>query len=89
MFVIVSYDIVDDSKRNKIADILLDYGKRVQKSVFECDLNEKNLKQMIKEILMCVNLEKDSLRVYYLCSDCYEKIEYYGRQIVTDDVMIV
>jgi CRISPR-associated protein Cas2 len=89
MFVIVSYDIVDNSKRSKIADILLDYGKRVQKSVFECDLNDKNLQQMIKETLMYINPEEDSMKIYRLCSECFDKIENHGRQIMDDDVMIV
>lgn len=35
---VISYDIVDDRKRTKTVDTLKDYGRRVQKSVFECCL---------------------------------------------------
>ena len=38
MFILVTYDIKDDKKRNKVCNILKDYGNRVQYSVFECYL---------------------------------------------------
>jgi len=89
MFVVVSYDIVDNNMRNRMANLLLDYGRRVQKSVFECDLDEKNLAQMKNEALKYVDEEQDSLIIYRLCEGCVDKTESYGRQIVREDVMIV
>ncbi|MBW1990880.1 MAG: CRISPR-associated endonuclease Cas2, partial [Deltaproteobacteria bacterium] len=41
MFWVVSYDIVDDRRRLRLAKLLTDYGHRVQKSVFECDLDDR------------------------------------------------
>ncbi|MCA9742068.1 CRISPR-associated endonuclease Cas2, partial [candidate division KSB1 bacterium] len=38
MLLLVSYDIVDDKQRTKLAKRLQNYGQRVQYSVFECDL---------------------------------------------------
>lgn len=78
MFVVVSYDISDDNKRRKIAEILKDYGARVQYSVFECNLDKKQLRQMIKELLSHVDKDRDSLRIYYLCESCISKLEVYG-----------
>ena len=49
MLMIVSYDIVDDKRRTKLAKRLCDFGKRVQYSVFECDLSKEQLKKMINE----------------------------------------
>ena len=89
MFVVVSYDIVDNSRRNRMANLLLDYGRRVQKSVFECDLDEKNLDRMIEEATDCIDAEEDNLRIYRLCKDCLSKIESHGRQIVSKDIMII
>jgi len=89
MFVVVSYDIVNNNKRNKVSELLLDYGKRVQKSVFECDLDEKKLEQMIKEAIGYINQEEDSLRIYYLCETCISKLALYGRQIDDEQKMIV
>lgn len=78
MFLVVSYDIVDDKKRAKIANILKDYGRRVQYSVFECELSKKVLRKMVKELLEHVELEKDSIRLYRLCRECKSNIEAYG-----------
>lgn len=78
MFLVVSYDIVDDKKRAKIANILKDYGRRVQYSVFECELSKKVLRKMVKELLEHVELEKDSIRLYGLCRGCKDNIEAYG-----------
>lgn len=78
MFVVVSYDIVDDKRRAKIANILKDYGRRVQYSVFECELSEKVLKEMAKELLKYVQLEEDSVRLYRLCRQCKDSIKAYG-----------
>ena len=36
MLVLVTYDIPDNKRRQKLADFLERYGRRVQKSVFEC-----------------------------------------------------
>jgi len=89
MFIVVSYDIADSKKRNSMSSLLLDYGRRVQKSVFECDLDEKKLKLMIEEAIRYINLEEDSLRIYRLCEGCVSKIEPYGQQTVKEDVMII
>jgi len=80
MFVVVSYDIVEGKKRNKMSNLLKDYGIRVQHSVFECDLEGKYLEQLIREALQCMDPEEDSLKIYSLCQGCRSKIESYGRK---------
>ncbi len=85
MYIIVSYDITDDSKRKKVAEILKDYGKRVQYSVFECDLNEKHVKQIIEELKPYIEKDTDSLRIYFLCERCQNKIFSIGREISLDN----
>jgi len=78
MLIIVSYDIIDDKKRTKLAKKLCGYGVRVQYSVFECRLNMKKLKEMKKEALEFIDKEKDSLRIYKVCNECERKIESFG-----------
>lgn len=78
MLHIVSYDIVETKKRTKIAKALTSYGKRVQYSVFECDVELKKLEELKKRVLPFVDLEKDSLRIYRLCQACTSQIESYG-----------
>lgn len=78
MLTIVSYDIIDDTKRTKLAKTLLNFGKRVQYSVFECDLQPDKIEAMKNSALKLVDLEKDSLRIYRICQTCVSQIESYG-----------
>lgn len=47
---LVSYDITSDRRRRRIANLLENYGKRIQYSVFECDLDEKRYQKLYQEI---------------------------------------
>jgi CRISPR-associated protein Cas2 len=48
---VISYDIPDDKRRKKIADLLEGYGQRVQYSVFECQLNREKYNDFRRFIL--------------------------------------
>ncbi|MFN7170784.1 MAG: CRISPR-associated endonuclease Cas2, partial [Candidatus Omnitrophota bacterium] len=77
MFVVISYDIVDDKRRLKIAEKLEDYGARVQFSVFECILDEANFNELVNELTGLIE-EEDSLRFYTLCEGCLKRIKVFG-----------
>lgn len=91
MFVVVSYDIVEDKKRNKLAKKMCGFGSRVQYSVFECIVNAAQYKRMKQEALKWIDPKTDSLRLYILCGECREKIESYGRKrgIEEDGAVVV
>jgi len=78
MLYLVSYDIIDNAKRIRLAKKLQDYGQRVQYSVFECSLDAKRCVEMTAKILKLLDPEKDSLRIYQLCAGCCSKISSYG-----------
>lgn len=84
-FVLVSYDIVDDHARARVASVLLGYGRRVQKSVFECVVSERQLLQMKERISRLVDFGEDSVRFYFLCRRCIPAIELMGLGTVTQD----
>ncbi len=84
MFCIVSYDISDNKKRNKVAKILLDYGTRVQYSVFECNLDDDLLKKMTSRVSKVVS-EDDSVRIYALCAKCKATVKIFGSGKLTED----
>ena len=84
MFYVVSYDISDDKKRNKVAKILFDFGKRVQYSVFECILEDDHLKKMVGRLERVVSQE-DSVRIYPLCMKCKSSATTMGRCDITKD----
>jgi len=86
MFVVVSYDIEDDKKRFKVAQILENFGTRVQYSVFECIINEQQLKEIKEKTKNIIDKEKDSIRFYIICESCLKKIEIIGIGEVTKDL---
>ena len=80
---LVSYDIVSDKRRRKIAGILENYGKRVQYSVFECDLDEKRYQKLYEEIskeTADMKKEEGSVLFYYICGNCFPKKALIGQE---------
>ncbi|MBI4377969.1 MAG: CRISPR-associated endonuclease Cas2 [Nitrospinae bacterium] len=77
-YAVIAYDISDDKRRNKICDIISVYGKRVNYSVFECFLSEKDICKLKDEIERQVKKGEDIVLYYYLCKDCLEKKERIG-----------
>lgn len=74
MLVVVSYDISEDKKRNRLAKLLLGYGTRIQYSVFECDLTHKRFMEMYERIAeIVVEIPESSVRMYSLCENCRDK----------------
>ncbi len=70
--VVVSYDIVEDRTRNKVAKLLLDYGERVQYSVFEL-FSSEDLEEVMNLITPLIDHKTDSVRYYLLCRTCAAK----------------
>ena len=79
MFFLVTYDIPADRRRTKVAKLLTGYGDRVQYSVFECDLTQKQIERLVQELTGLIAPEEDSLRIYRLCAECVTKVTVLGR----------
>ncbi|MCI5132186.1 MAG: CRISPR-associated endonuclease Cas2, partial [Candidatus Electrothrix sp. EH2] len=67
----------DDRIRYRVAKILGNYGTRVQYSVFECKLRERE-KNRLREQLLALLEQGDSLRWYPLCAWCRKRIARQG-----------
>lgn len=83
MMVLITYDVnTEDAggkkRLRKIAKQCVNYGQRVQNSVFECVLNAAQCKQLQHSLLTIINSEKDSLRFYYLGNNYHTKVEHFG-----------
>lgn len=89
MFVVVSYDIVDDRKRTKVAKAMKSYGERVQKSVFECRVDDKQFLKMKRTLESIIDMNEDSVRYYFLCKGCIERIEISGWGTVVEDENLI
>lgn len=71
MEVLVTYDVATDTadgrrRLRRVAKTCEGFGQRVQKSVFECLLNEVQLEQLRHRLAREVKLSEDSLRIYRL-----------------------
>ena len=66
---LVIYDIESNRARNKIVRLLEAYGWRVQKSAFECYLDDAQLSS-IEESIQKIVSENDSVRIYVIRESC-------------------
>jgi len=74
MKIVVSYDIIENKKRQKVIDILEGYGfLRVQKSVFLGDIKIRKIRELLFELSGVIDLEKDALCILNICEKCYGK----------------
>ena len=79
MFVIVTYDVESESKRlRKVAKVCESYGYRVQKSVFEMNIDPAQLLRLVNELKQTINPEKDSIRIYKCGKSMKGNIEVMG-----------
>ena len=83
MLVLVTYDVNTETaagrrRLRKVAKVCVDYGQRVQNSVFECLLDAAQCKMLQAKLCAIMDPEKDSLRFYYLGNRYDQKIEHFG-----------
>ncbi|MFN4073422.1 MAG: CRISPR-associated endonuclease Cas2 [Thermus sp.] len=65
----IAYDIPDDTRRVKLANLLKSYGERVQLSVFECYLDEDLLGDLRLRARKLLDLSQDALRIYPIAGE--------------------
>lgn len=91
MMVLVSYDVSteDDGGRRRlrrVARACLDWGQRVQFSVFECEVDPAQWTMLRNRLLKEIDAEADSLRFYFLGANWRRRIEHVGAKPVRDPV---
>lgn len=91
VYIVVCYDIVDDRKRLQVAKLMKSYGERVQKSVFECRIDDGKFLGMKRAIEKVIDWEQDSVRYYHLCKGCAKNVDISGWGVVheKEDVIVV
>jgi CRISPR-associated protein Cas2 len=83
MQILVTYDVATSAEGGKrrlrrVAKVCLDFGQRVQNSVFECKIDSAQFVQLKSRILEIVDLENDSVRFYFLGSEWDGRVEHHG-----------
>jgi CRISPR-associated protein Cas2 len=92
MFYLICYDIADDRRRNRVAHLLEGYGMRVQKSVFECVLNDHQFEMVQRQLQRYLKPIEDQVRFYPMSAHTRRKVTIVGWQPerqVDDEVFIV
>jgi CRISPR-associated protein Cas2 len=83
MLILVTYDVATAEKPGlrrlrRVARACEDYGVRVQKSVFECQVGQTEWVKLKDRLLHEIKNDEDSLRFYYLDETAKQKIEHHG-----------
>lgn len=83
MLVLITYDVNTEtaagrSRLRKVAKQCVNYGQRVQNSVFECNMDAAKCRQVKAILEDIIDKDKDSLRFYYLGDNYKSKVEHIG-----------
>ena len=89
MMTLVSYDVstVDAAGRKrlrKVAKECVNYGQRVQNSVFEVDVDYGTFLKLKDRLMKIIDEEQDSLRFYYLGNNWMRRVEHIGAKETYD-----
>ncbi len=96
MWIVVAYDVNTETPKGRkrlrrVAQVCKNYGQRVQKSVFECQVNEMKFEDLRRKLLKEISKEEDNLRLYRLTEPRDDHVETYGqsRTVFFDEPLIV
>ncbi|MFC1563208.1 CRISPR-associated endonuclease Cas2 [candidate division KSB1 bacterium] len=83
MNILLTYDVNTETKAGrrrlrKVAIECKNYGQRVQKSVFECRVDDVQFEKLRSKLIDIIDKEIDSLRIYRFYGDREKYIEVYG-----------
>jgi len=76
---LVTYDIADSRRLQRIARLMARYGIRVQKSVFECNLTPARLNELRRNIDQTLVRDEDQIRFYRVPDQVIRNQEVVGR----------
>ena len=82
MLVLITYDVNTEDAAGRrrlrwVARQCVNYGQRVQNSVFECVLDAAQYRQVQAKLIQIADLEQDSLRFYMLGNNYKSKVEHF------------
>jgi CRISPR-associated protein Cas2 len=89
MMVLVAYDVSTASAEGRrrlrqVAKACVDFGQRVQNSVFECLVDPAQWTQLRQTLVELIDAEEDSLRFYFLGRNWQKRVEHVGAKTTYD-----
>ncbi|HBA67663.1 MAG TPA: CRISPR-associated endonuclease Cas2 [Methylococcaceae bacterium] len=89
MLILITYDVSTETSKGRrrlrrVAKTCLNYGQRVQKSVFECQVSTMEMARLKDQLLDIIDLDEDSLRIYRIIEPLDKNREEFGNSKATD-----
>ena len=89
MHILIAYDVSTETpagkrRLRKIAEACLDFGQRVQQSVFECSVNDMQYEELTRRLVKIMDEQEDSLRLYRLAQPKEQFMSVYGIDTAID-----
>lgn len=83
MLILVCYDVRTETpegrrRLRRVAKVCESVGQRVQKSVFECRVNQMQYEELERRLLDQIDSEEDCLRLYRLTEPVDLHVKEYG-----------
>ena len=83
MLILITYDVATGDKAGQrrlrqVAKKCLNFGQRVQQSVFECSVNNEQYVHLKQQLIDLINPDEDSLRFYMLGNEWKHRVEHIG-----------
>lgn len=89
MYVLVTYDVstkttAGQKRLRLVAKACLDFGQRVQNSVFEMEVDPAQWTECKDRLLRLIDSKEDSVRFYYLGRNWHRRVEHHGTKSTYD-----
>jgi CRISPR-associated protein Cas2 len=83
MQILVAYDVATETeggkrRLRKVAQVCKNFGQRVQKSVFECLVDQAQYEDLVRKLVKCIDQEEDNLRIYRLREPKEQFCQHFG-----------
>lgn len=78
MIYLVAYDIADPGRLRRVAKACENFGVRVEKSVFQCDLPPERFQKLWCKLIDLIREDEDAVIAYRLCASCLREVESMG-----------
>jgi len=84
MYILVTYDVSTTTpagrrRLRRVAKTCLDYGQRVQNSVFECLVDPAQKVELEAKLLKIIDPKSDSIRIYNLGNNWTQRVDHHGK----------
>ena len=84
MLHVIAYDIADPRRLRRVANVCLDFGVRVQRSVFECWLDHDRFEELWRRLESVLKAEEDFIIAYELDEKASRRRRIHGRLPLTE-----